>query len=297
MLEKAKQLLQTSCSAKVGMNVRYLCSMATEGIDSLNGLQPDSVQLNASDSGLSIAESIPQVSESLFVGHELQPKDMLQPIDRVTSNNDSVFGILMLCGAAILYLQRNSDNLFRDVIGASFDMNQALQDARVENSQRARNLFILQLLGFVCMAFFLAGSLIQLEILNSNWLSIFFSVLGILIGFVLVKKLIVRLLALLFELHMEYKAFVFNMNILQSVSGLFLLPISLFLYYAPIGNAVWPIWLGLSIMGFFYLKALQRGFTISLRSSGISTLHLFYYLCALEILPAFILVKWVLSTQ
>lgn len=273
--------------------MRYLCDVQAEDLDTLVVMQEDSLELDSAASSIQAQTEEPVVS--LFDAHQLQPQGKLEPIERAEVGNDFVFLILMICGGIILYLQRNSDNIFRSVFSASFDINQALKDARVENSQRTRNLFILQALGFICISLFLTGSFKELIPLNINLENTFFLLLGTLVALVLIKKIILWLLAAIFELHEEFRAFVFNLNILQSVAGLVLLPVCLFLYYAPFENSHWIVYIGLLLGAFFYLKGLQRGFTISMRSQSISTLHLFYYLCALEILPAFILLRVAIS--
>jgi hypothetical protein len=275
------------------MNLPYLCNVQAEDLDTLVVMQEDSLELDTVAS--SIQTQVEEPTVSLFQEHQLEPKGKLEPIERTEIGSDFVFFILVICGGIILYLQRNSDNIFRSVFNASFDINQALKDARVENSQRTRNLFILQTLGFICITLFLTGSIQELVPLNINLENTFFSLLGILVAFVLIKKIILWLLAAIFELHEEFRAFVFNLNILQSVAGLVLLPVCLFLYYSPIQNSYWIVYIGLLFGAFFYLKVLQRGFMISMRSQSISTLHLFYYLCALEILPAFILLRVAIS--
>ncbi len=228
---------------------------------------------------------------SLFQEHQLEVQNGFKHLEKTESGNGFAFIILFICAAIIIYLQRNSDNIFGDVIKASFDQNQAQQDARVENSQRTRNLLILQLLGFISIALFIAGAAIGFAGKPLSFQNTFFISLAALVGYVLIKKLIMWSLAQVFELRQELKFHHFNLNILQSVAGLALLPLTLLLFYSPqIPNQL-TIYLGVAIGGFFYLKGLQRGFSIALNSPSLSTLHLFYYFCALEILPAFVLIR------
>jgi hypothetical protein len=75
---------------------------------------------------------------------------------------------------------------------------------------------------------------------------------------------------------------------------LVLLPLSLLLLYSPQIPFMLVIYFGASVAVFFYLKGLQRGISVALSSTAISTLHLFYYFCALEILPIFVLIRFAL---
>ena len=89
---------------------------------------------------------------SLFKGHQLQPENDFSYIERAVSSGSFGFFILFICAGIILYLQRNSDGIFSAIVKASFDSNQANQDARVENAQRSRNLLIIQIVSSISIA-------------------------------------------------------------------------------------------------------------------------------------------------
>lgn len=262
----------------------------------------DSIQLSAIDSLATdwnqvVGEVKDEPVVSLFQEHQLEVQNGFSYLERPDPGSGFAFIIMFICAGIIIYLQRNSDNIFGDVIKASFDQNQAQQDARVENSQRTRNLLILQILGFLSIALFVAGVTLNSVKSTLTLPTTFLVVLGGLVSFVLVKKLILWLLAQVFELRQELKLHHFNLNILQSVAGLVLLPITLILYFSPqIPNQL-IAYVGIAVGGFFYLKGLQRGFSVAINSPALSTLHLFYYFCALEILPAFVLIRIALSMR
>ena len=269
------------------MKQRYLCKVQE--------LTADSVPIFESDSTLSVVVSEAPVV-SLFENHHLPNQHDLEFIPKTGSGNSFVFITLFLCAATILYLQRSSDNIFGAIFKAGFDQNQAQQDARVENSQRARNMFVLQVLGAVSISLFVAASAINTLALNRIH-QVFFATLGCLIGYVFIKRLILWLLAQVFELQPELKVHRFNLSIFLSLAGLFLIPFSLIMMFSPVIPSLFVLYIGLGILVFFYLKTLQRGVVISLRSTSISSLYLFYYLCALEILPVFVLIRLVLDMQ
>lgn len=247
------------------------------------------------DSIQALAEVKEEPMVSLFHEHQLEIQNGFNYLKKPENDNGFAFIILFLCAVIIIYLQRNSDNIFGDVVKASFDQNQAQQGARMENSQRTRNLFILQLLGFISIALFIAGAALGFTEESLSLQNTFLTVLVGLMGFVLIKKLILWSLAQAFELRQELKLHHFNLNILQSVAGLVLLPLTLLLFYSPqIPNQL-VVYIGLTIGAFFYLKGLQRGIRLAINSPGLSTLHLFYYFCALEILPAFVLIRIIQS--
>lgn len=228
---------------------------------------------------------------SLFVNHQLQPENGFTYLERAISSGSFSFIVLLICAGIIVYLQRNSDGIFSAVLKASFDVNQANQDARIENSQRSRNLFIIQIIAAISIALFITGMHPYLWESNKSAAEVFFSAMGVLLAAVFFKRLSLWFLAQLFNLNNELRFHRFNLSILFSSAGIVLLPLSLLLFYSPQIPFQVVIYLGAAVGILFYLKGLQRGFSIAVSSSGVSTLHLFYYLCALEILPIFVLVK------
>ena len=110
-----------------------------------------------------IVEPIAEPTISLFEGHELQPTEQLLEWERSQTGNGFGFMILVLCAMVIIYLQRSSDGVFRAVFKASFDWNLALQDARVENSQRTRNFMLLQMTAIVSITLFIGLVFIKLR--------------------------------------------------------------------------------------------------------------------------------------
>lgn len=227
----------------------------------------------------------------LFDNHLLQTENNFLYIERAANNGSFSFLVLMVCAAIIVYLQRNSDGIFSAVLKASFDVNQAHQDARVENSQRSRNLFILQVVSAISIALFIAGMAVQLGVTSFSGSRVFFWALVALFIGVLLKRVLLWILAQLFSLNAELRLHRFNLSIFFSSTGLFLLPLSLFLFYSPQIPFTIVGYAGAAVALLFYLKTLHRGVSTAMVSSGISMLHLFYYFCALELLPFFVLIR------
>ncbi len=205
---------------------------------------------------------------------------------------DTTFGfiILILCGAIIIYIQRNSDGIFSSVFKSGFDRNLANQDARIENSQRTRNMMLLQLVAVISVCLF--GSLAFRRLYDTNLTDVtaFFWALAIFLNALMLKRIVQWLLVQVFDLDAELKVYRYSGNIFLTIAGLLLLPIStLGLFSQQIPIELVAI-VGIGTLSFFYLKTLLRGLQVSITSPAISPLHLFYYFCALELLPLFVLV-------
>lgn len=92
----------------------------------------------------------------------------------------------------------------------------------------------------------------------------------------------------------ETLEFIYNMNVYNRVTGLFLLPLSLIAAFTPLVEPRWVIFTGFAIAGFLYLLLIFRGITILIRKH-FSIFYLILYLCTLEILPLLFICKLVLG--
>ena len=228
---------------------------------------------------------------SLFEGHSLEHTNSLEFVERHEPGNGIAFLIILLCSALLIYIHRNSEGFLSSVFKAAFDRNLASQDARVENTQRTRSLLLVQLVAVLSIALF--GSTVYLFFASTsiNPVIAFLWAVGILVNLLMLKRLIQWLLSQIFDLQVEMRFHRFSGNILLSTSGLVLLPISIFLVYSPQLPINWIAVAGLFVLGFFYLKGLLRGFELTALQKAVSPLYLFYYFCALELLPVFVLIR------
>lgn len=228
---------------------------------------------------------------SLFEGHSLVPANSLEYLERHESHNGIAFLIILLCSALLIYIHRNSEGFLSSVFKAAFDRNLASQDARVENTQRTRSLLLVQLVAVLSIALF--GSTVYLFFASTsvNLLIAFLWAVALVVNLSMIKRLIQWLLSQIFDLQVEMRFHRFSGNILLSTAGLVLLPISIFMIYSPQLSMNWIAVAGLFVLAFFYLKGLFRGFELTALQKAVSPLYLFYYFCALELLPVFVLIR------
>lgn len=252
----------------------------------------DTLELISLDSIASVVE--PPVT-SLFSHHLLQPQNGFEHLIRIDPANTFGFAVLLFCCASIIYLQRSYQGFFKSVFNASFDRMLSQQDARLENSQRTRNMMLLQFTALVSISLFMTF-LIPLYV-ETNLLPIALFSMAF-VGFTtltVIKRMVLWSLAQVFNLHAELRIHRFSSAVLLSMTGLVLLPLSLLLHYSPYISYQLVVYAAFALAAFFYLKVILRGFLLALGSNSISVLHLFYYFCALEILPAFVLIRVVQS--
>jgi hypothetical protein len=263
-------------------------TMVDTVVDLATDLGSDSVPLMAIDTVEALVE-LPVTS--LFTDHLLQPQNGFEFLLRTDPANTFGFIVLLFCCASIIYLQRSYQGFFSNVFKASFDRTLSQQDARLENSQRTRNIMLLQFTALVSISLFITFMIPLYLETELAPIALFIMAFAGITTVVVIKRMVLWSLAQIFDLQPELRIHRFSSAVLLSMTGLVLLPLSLVLHYSPYISYGLVVYTAVALAGFFYLKVLFRGFLLALSSKSISVLHLFYYFCALEILPVFVLIR------
>lgn len=146
--------------------------------------------------------------------------------------------------------------------------------------------------------FFLSTSLLIFEFAHVGGKSperftdiIFFLLVNAgIIGYFLLKNILYRFVAFVFDVEKATKEYLFNANMLSKVFGLACLPIVSVVPFVDLLTAEFLIKTGLVLFIIMYIIQLLRGAKIILHSP-LSIFYMFLYFCALEILPLSILIK------
>lgn len=108
--------------------------------------------------------------------------------------------------------------------------------------------------------------------------------LGLVIAYFILKRIAYFLTGVMTESKREVKEYLFSITVYNRILGLFLLPLTAIVAFVPVYEPELFLFLGLGIIGIFYLLSLRRGAKIFLRKH-FSILYLILYLCTLEFLP------------
>ncbi len=106
-----------------------------------------------------------------------------------------------------------------------------------------------------------------------------------------VKTLSCKLIGYIFLAQDEFKEYVHNFNLFNKNIGLFLFPIVITMPYISDYMEPLVIFSGMAVFSSLFVLRTVRGFQIIIRK-GVSTFYLILYLCAIEILPVLLLVKY-----
>ncbi|NJN34671.1 MAG: DUF4271 domain-containing protein [Saprospiraceae bacterium] len=120
-------------------------------------------------------------------------------------------------------------------------------------------------------------------------------VLGVSVVF-LTKHAVLYIIAHTFPIGKEVKTYNFIMLNVGILLGLILMPINIFIAYAPSGVNQFFVYAALTIIAILYIVRALRGLTIATPFLIENRFHFLLYLCAVEIAPLFVIIK-LLSNQ
>jgi hypothetical protein len=127
------------------------------------------------------------------------------------------------------------------------------------------------------------------QVNQSEFLSVLLYSLGVLI-LSNIKTFFCKLLGFFFQVQEEFSEYVHNLNLFNKNAGLFLFPFVLLYPYVDDKVKPFIFYAGCFVLLAMALLSIYRGGQIIVRK-GVSLFYLIVYLCAVEILPALLLVK------
>lgn len=212
----------------------------------------------------------------------------LTTIQHTYPNSEWVFGIciLLLSFIAFFWVQFNRGT--RLMLKAVFAQRYTNQFFRETNNQ-GLSLFLLPFFTLV-----LALLITHPAWDNSEWqINNFAQVIGFISLFFIVKYLLIYSLSYLFKTSYLLEELTFMSFLFEKVSGLFLFPWVVLAIYGPFDQLL-LLKLSLFFLILLLLTKWARMFYLGFFKSSFSKIHLFVYLCTLEIIPLVVIIKYVL---
>ena len=253
----------------------------------------DSVILK-SDSAISVDKT--KISAySLFSGHNLKSS---QDKDPILTNSPILYwpGVLLFLVFSIYVSIRVTDpkkiiKIFISIFSIQASKQLIREDYKLYKrvSVFLSTCYILVISFLICLVNDYFGL-----ILKSN--SLFYQYLFFILitTFIYLTKIVSTLI--LSHITSSYdigKEYIFNLFVFCQIAGIILFPVVVFLEFSKY-PAEWFLYPGLIVCGSIYMLRIFRGFVISALEQNIGILYIILYLCALEILPLLVLVRFLL---
>lgn len=230
--------------------------------------------------------------EPLFKNH------LLQPIHNtaVFNNAQTLFWpsvILFIALCLLVLLKATSPQKTFKVLNAAYSLQVARQIEREDYGPLKRVSIALSVV-FVLIAAFLFYKLNLLfgSVLNKNGglFQYLFFVMVIILAYA-VKLIAVNIIGYVTQTSGIFNEYINNTLIINQSIGVILLPVMIIVELSPV-NPVWIVFPATLFLVLGYILRLYRGFLFAGIEHGVGLLQLFVYLCALEILPLLVLIKF-----
>jgi hypothetical protein len=241
----------------------------------------------------SMAPAQETLSASPFRTHQLQPRDHIPAVHR-KEHPDWMFavlltGFILIAWTLVFYYKR-----FTTVISASFSKRHLSQLTREGNLLRERITISLS------AVYILATSLLiyQLNMFYFKWndpvmngFRLYVLITLLVVLFWTMKLFAMNLLSVVFKTYQSNHEYLLNIMLFSTLSSLILLPLLVLSVYL---NSRIILDISLIIISLIFITRFIKGMMIGVQLTRFSYLFLFVYLCALELLPLVVILKFAL---
>ena len=226
------------------------------------------------------------------------PSDADKPVNETSakpfagSKNQSLFLFLMLIAATILTTLTISSNrsLVNNILRAVLNDNYLNLMYREQKKSGAFHYYILYFVFAVNAGLFLYFLLSRM-VFNSGMPMLWRCV--VLVGIIYsARHLFMSYLSHVYPFQKELEQYAFTILIFNIFLGLLLLPINVFVAFCPEPIATFFLYGGLAIVVIVYIFRQLRGVFISSRLLFNNKFYFLLYICAVEIAPVLLLVKY-----
>lgn len=230
--------------------------------------------------------------DHIFTEHLLKPVHGGAVFNNADTSHWPVI-VLFLSVALLVLLKVTSPVRTFRVLNAAYSLQVARQIEREDYSPFKRVPLILTVVFSLTTAFLfyklnqLYGSVLK----NSEGLIQYLFFLVVVFLVYIVKYLVNRFISAVTGASHLFNEYLNNSFIINQALGVVLLPVMIVAQLSPL-NPAWLVLPALLFLCFGYMLRLYRGFVFAALEEGIGILQLFVYLCALEILPLLVLVKF-----
>jgi hypothetical protein len=203
-------------------------------------------------------------------------------------------GVVLMWG---FFYQTNYKTLQNIVLSfrSNVIFSQILEERRTYNSIVSIGLF---LSGLLVVATFIYHFVGQMPGVDSDFSSFSPGYVGVIVALLIAyhffKAIVLSLSSFIFKERDIFNAYnMLSINSMQ-VLGLILFPIVVLLTYSHQMSSIWLSIIGISIIGLFFVYRLLRSFILGVKETKSQVFHIILYICALEILPLFVIGKLLL---
>ena len=253
--------------------------------DSLLHTKTDSIAHKDS----SFAENV-----SVFSGHSLKPIHST-PMFNAGTTSYWPGVLLFLIFATYVLIRISEPKKILKIFVSVFSLQEAKQLFR-EEFKLAKRISLFLGIGFVLVSAFLiqiTNQYFGIILVDQSHLKQYLFFVGVVCSTYLIKFIANYILAFISSNNDLGKEYLFNVFVFSQTIGIILFPFIICLQFTKYPTELF-LYPALVICAGFYALRMFRGFIISVTEQNVGILYIFLYLCALEILPLLVLIKFLL---
>ena len=246
------------------------------------------------------ADTTPKQGATYKIFEEKEGKPLMRKsygfsLDKTTSDTDWMIGVIITSFLFFAWIRM----IYGKYVGMAFqsaaNFFAANRTFAESNAVRTRVFFLLNILFYINISLFSCQCLNFYGFSFDNYSGL--KLFGVcMLGFFTVytvRTILLKFLDFVFDTD-SFGYYNFSIYLYCKIYGLILLPLVAVIPFVPSFVTEKLIWAGLAVFVLMYALTLFRGLRICLRK-GVSIFYLFFYLCALEILPILTIYKYVLK--
>lgn len=258
----------------------------------------DSVGIAGADTTITDDSLTVRPAQKVF--SEKEGKPITRPtnkilLDKNVGDTDWMVGIIILSCVLFAWSRMIYGKYISMLMQSAVNFFAARRVYEETNVVRIKVFALLNILFFINMGVFAtqASNLLHIDFFGLTGFTQFIVWCGAFFAFYLIRTIILKLLDFIFDTH-KFGAYNFNIYVYNKVYGLLLLPFIAAIPFVPGHISEKLVWAGLLLFALFYAFTLLRGLRICIKNR-VSIFYLFFYLCALEILPLLTIYKYISS--
>ncbi len=267
---------------------------------------PDSIQNLFLERMLASGQLVPQDtiqqvykidgSNPFEVDHQLLPKaeKSVEVQEAPMENEKSILFIAMILSLALLAITiGDNKKTFGRLIRSLNNSNYQKLFYRDSRSNYPAMLIVLYIFAFISISIFIYLILgyynVNFNLDSTTYLLVI--ILLILSAMILIKHLFLNFLSYVFPIDKEVKLYSFSMMLALIATGILIAPVNAIIAFGDESYIKLFIYIGISIIIFFYIFQQFRGILYGSRYLVYNTFHFFLYICTVEILPMALIAK------
>jgi hypothetical protein len=222
-----------------------------------------------------------------------KPSGYLVPQYRNFVNQDGLFLMFLMIGLLFGWINIFHRKRFVQVLNAFFVTRIINQLIREENSLLQRVFIMVSVIFILILSIFVFQTSVFFNVhLPGGGHVLLFFACALIVSIVYFSKfMIVNFAGYLFDAEKLTKDYFYNIFLVNNFVGLLFVPLVLLIAYTHLIPKETLIMSGGLIYLLSFTYRVTRGFVLALNGSQYSVFHIFLYLCTLEILPLFLLIK------